>query len=242
MTRLVLFADVQGNAIALEAIFAHAGRFQPDATLCLGDIASGAQPRETIHLLRKYNVLCVRGNMDEVLLTPELSAPIDNDSDENRKFHEIDLWGAAQLSADDQAFLRDLPLTLRYALDEKQSILCFHGAPQDINAPLDSRTSEEDLTHWLADYSGSIMATGHMHLPMLRTFGDTTIINPGSAGLPYGGKRLMPPQAQYALIEVEAGTVSIHFYTVAYNGDTLKNVIFSSGMPHADWYAGLWVI
>jgi predicted phosphodiesterase len=121
-------------------------------------------------------------------------------------------------------------------------MLCFHGAPEDVNAPLDSCTLDDDLTRWLAGYSATLMVTGHMHLPMLRTFGDTTLINPGSVGLPYGGKRLMPAQAQYVMIESQQGTLSIHFHTLAYNGELLKDAILQSGMPYADWYASLWAI
>ena len=243
MPRIALLADIQGNAVALETVFAHAESFQPDAYICLGDVASGAQPHEAITRLRSYNVLTVRGNMDDVLLDPSLSTPREGESSDAHNYHEIDEWGAAQLTQADREFLQGLPLTLTYTLDEIHAILCFHGAPEDYNAPMDARMSESELKRLLNGYSAPMLATGHMHLPMLRFFGETMLVNPGSVGLPFGGKghnRLMPPQAQYALIEVAQRTVSVNFYTVAYDGEQLKHAILNSGMPHAEWYASLW--
>ena len=60
--RVGLISDIHGNLLALDAVLAELEREQLDGLVCLGDVAVGPQPRET---------LARAGRLDEARLTFE---------------------------------------------------------------------------------------------------------------------------------------------------------------------------
>ena len=63
--RIALISDLHGNAVALEAVLAHADRMGVDETICLGDVATlGPRPREVVGMLRDRGCRCILGNHD----------------------------------------------------------------------------------------------------------------------------------------------------------------------------------
>lgn len=234
--QITIISDIQGNAFALEHVLRQARRAGTGRVLCLGDLASGPEPVAVLDLLRAYDVTCVRGNMDEVLVDPP--AYSGSDADE-RKYAEIDRWGHEQLSAAHRDHLRTLPLTVSFEAG-MLSGLCFHGSPGSTEDVIDSTTPAERLDELLKDTNETILITGHMHLPMLRAFGDRVILNPGSVGLSYGGKRLMPTRAEYAVLSVTGSDFAITFHQTDYDPGAFKRRLLVSGMPHAEWYASKW--
>ena len=98
------------------------------------------------------------------------------------------------LNEDELRYLRGLPLTAACEVAGVHFLLC-HATP---SSPLyEYRTADSDL--WFADpqeRSGVVLA-GHTHLPFHRTQGDTTVVNPGSAGQPKHGRA----EACYAIWE-----------------------------------------
>ena len=232
LTRIAVISDIQGNAIALESVLAKILQDGIDQIICLGDLASGPEPTQVLALLHEYDVICVRGNMDEVLVDPPSLNGLEGD---DLKYVEMDRWCFEQLSSADKAFLHDLPLT--YASDD---LLCFHGSPLSSEDVIAASTPDERLETMLKDTDETILMTGHMHLPMLRTFGDQVIVNPGSVGLPYGGKRLMPTRAEYALLAISEADYAISFHQVYYDIHVFSQRLLTSNMPHAEWYLSQW--
>jgi putative phosphoesterase len=230
--KIAVFADIQGNAIALEAALNDMRRHQPDRRICLGDVVTGAQPVRCLQLLREANCRVVQGNMDAAVLN--LSA-YDGDDDDERRYSEIDQWCYAQLSAEDRRYLADLPAQL--ALDTPFGrLLCVHGSPRSFDDMIDAATSESQLATMLTDCEADVLAVGHMHTPLLRRFGSMKIVNPGSVGLPYGARRPMPCRAQYAIVQAGAA----QFYSVNYEVSAMKRGLLNSAMPHRDWFAARW--
>jgi len=235
--RIAIINDIQGNALALEHVLAHRQQQSIDRIICLGDLVSGFEPCRVLELIRAHDILTVRGNMDEVILNPR-AVTLDA-AETTQKYAAIDIWCQQQLSDADKAYLRALPLT--YALDvEAVSMLFCHAAPNAVDDVLDSMTPDEQVGQMLRGFSQTIIATGHMHNPMLRRFGEQTIINPGSVGLPYGAKRPMPVVAEYAILSIASTTFNVTFHRIAYAHAELQQRILGSNMPHAAWYSSLW--
>jgi putative phosphoesterase len=234
--RTAVLADIQGNAFALEHALQHISHEGADQIVCLGDVATGPEPRAVLDLLQQYHCLCVRGNMDEVVLNPQL---YNGPNDDERKYAEMDRWCHEQLSEADLQVLRSWPLALSVEIGAQRA-LCFHGSPQSTTDVINSATPDEQLAELLGDVREPILLTGHMHLPMLRQFGDQLILNPGSIGLPYGGKRPMPTRADYLLMTTNGENVALSFHRVGYDAGPFRRRLLASGLPHAAWFLAKW--
>src|SRR5205085_10109522 len=99
-----------------------------------------------------------------------------------------------RLTPDHRKYLAGLPSSLHLTLHGKRFFL-VHATPRD---PLDELAPPEvdfwkrRLEHIDADY----VCVGHTHTQYILQVGKTTVINPGSVGLPRDGD----PRAAYAII------------------------------------------
>jgi predicted phosphodiesterase len=96
----------------------------------------------------------------------------------------------------------------------------------------------------LAGFEASVLAVGHTHFQMMRRHGDAIVVNPGSVGLPfYRHAEVMQiaPWAEYGLVTFESGRFAIELRRTTFDVDAFVRLMLSSGMPHAEWWAELWV-
>jgi predicted phosphodiesterase len=106
-------------------------------------------------------------------------------------------------------------------------------------------TPEEELGEMLEGWSASIMAGGHTHEPMLRAYGESLLLNPGSVGLPYrqpvpSGEAYRPPWGEYALVDWQASSCCVEFGRVRFEVRRLLEAAKESGMPHVEWWIEAW--
>ena len=66
--RLGLISDIHGNLLALDAVLDELNESRIDRLVCLGDVAAGPEPRETVERLRELGCPVVRGNWDTWVL------------------------------------------------------------------------------------------------------------------------------------------------------------------------------
>jgi predicted phosphodiesterase len=178
------------------------------------------------------------GNTDAWLLDPS-PAPVEDES--ARRLMETETWSAQQLAESDREFLRTFRPTVEVALGDGTSLLCFHGSPRSNLDVIRGDTPRGDLLVMLDGWNAGVMAGGHTHEPMLRRLGSTTIINPGSVGLPFeAGAPTYPDGARYAIVTAEAGTLSVEFRRARIETEAVARAILGSGMPHAAYWAGQW--
>jgi putative phosphoesterase len=186
--RVLLLADVHGNWAALEAI-----RERFDACLFLGDLVDyGPDPGPCVEWVRRNVRVGVRGNHDHGVaqnvevqgvggfrfLTAVTRPPT-----------------VAALTSDQRRFLADLPTSRMLTLDGKRFLL-VHATPRD---PLDEY-APADPAFWaprLAGLAVDFVCVGHTHQPYVLPVNGTTVVNPGSVGLPRDGD----PRVSYAVIE-----------------------------------------
>lgn len=241
--QIALISDIHGNLPALEAVLAELEAEGIDQMVCLGDVALfGPQPRPVLALLKEVACPVVMGNTDAWALDP---GPFEARDEDSHRFYGIELWGARELTTGALDYLSSFQPSVEVPFGGGESLLCYHGSPRSNTDTILSTTPDDELDPMLSDYQAIVMAGGHTHTQMLRRFRRTTLINPGSTGLPIvldasTGKVRSPAWAEYALVGWQAGALGIEFRRTPYDIDSLIEVALACGMPHAEWWVRSW--
>ncbi|MBA3365913.1 MAG: metallophosphoesterase family protein [Actinobacteria bacterium] len=237
--RLGLISDLHGNLFALEAVLDEFRDEQLDQLVCLGDIAVGPQPAETIARLRELDCPVVMGNWDAYFVSgfPE------PDNDLDRRLMELGAWWKAGLSDADLEYLRGLSTAVRLPVDDGFELLAFHGSPRSSEDRILPTTPDEQLDQMLGARRAQLMVGGHTHFQMVRRHGEGLVVNPGSVGLPF--ERQEPvmrvcPWAEYGIVEARDGSLSVDLRRTSFDVGAHLNLMRRSGMPHVEWWTGLW--
>jgi predicted phosphodiesterase len=214
-----------------------------DQVVCLGDVAWGPQPRQTVERLRVLGYPTVMGNTDEELLDVPADPAVDDNA---RMIREIARWCAAQLSDADREYLRTFRPTVEIPLGDERTLLCFHGSPRSFHDRIVDTTPEVELMPMLAGHSATVLAGGHTHQQLLRRYRESILVNPGSVGLPFeraageGDQARNPPWAEYAVVSVECGALGVELRRVPLDLAAVMAAIRASGMPYAKEFARDW--
>ncbi|MBR0673672.1 metallophosphoesterase family protein [Neoroseomonas soli] len=222
--RLAVIADIHGNAAALETVLADIAARGADATVCLGDIASGAGwPRETVEILQEAGIPCIRGNHDRWISEHDPG-----------KLGMQDRIAYEGLTASQREWLMELPLTLEPA----PGVLAVHGTPSsDVQNLIEEVVAERlrpapmaVLRERLggAGMAARVVLCGHSHRTgMVQVPGGPLVVNPGSLGLP--GFRISrepahrqeagTPHARYALLHLCGERVGVELLAIGYDWD-----------------------
>ncbi len=225
--RIMLMADVHGNAAALEAVVAAAGSF--DRCIFLGDIVGfGPEPKESLRLLRAVAAgtatLIIAGNHDQGFMSRSgqwHGGAVHNGS-------EWEDWTAAQLDVDDRAWLAGLPV---------EAETCIHGTPARVchylrptSSHIDDAALYAEMDREASEADASLVVFGHYHRSVDVGLRDTRFINPGSVGQQRDGR----PEARFAIWEPDG----IEFRRVLY--DVERTVAALSRLPMVEPYRSIW--
>lgn len=231
--RYAILADIHGNLAAFQAVLDDArdhGGF--DEIWCLGDVVGyGPEPHQCIELLRSFKHLCIAGNHDWAAI-----GNMDT-SDFNPVAAQACHWTASQLTEEDIAYLKALPLTL-----VQGNCTLAHGSPREPiwEYLLSLEQARENLDHFTTAYC----LVGHSHVPLVfeqtghgmayRVLNDGVkielgesrlIINPGGVGQPRDGD----PRAAYAIYDSETHT--IFHYRAEYDIAVTQRKMAEHGLP-----------
>jgi predicted phosphodiesterase len=239
--KIIIFSDIHGNAFALETILPELRHESPDHLVCLGDaVQGGAQPAQTVALLRQLACPVVMGNADSWLLSGEETGAENIPEARLRRLNDVRDWTLSQLSEADRAFIAAFQPTVTIPLDGERSLLCFHGSPASFDDIILPTTPEDQFLAYLALHLPHIMTGGHTHMQQTRRIGaESFFFNPGSVGFAYrhyqpDGAFHADPWAEYAVLTVANKRVSLDFRRVPYSRDALLNIYRASGRPHLD--------
>lgn len=201
--RIAIISDVHANLAALEAI-----REPYDLLFCLGDLVDyGPQPGEVIQWVRERALTVIRGNHDHALAygVDCRCAPVLREASVTTR-----RWHSQLLSPEDKEYLRGRPITERLEVVGATFHLAHASPTGDLyDYHIIPEAPDEVLTEAIEGIEADFILLGHTHLPMLRTFGTTTIVNPGSVGQPRHGDS----RASYAIWE----DGEVKFYRDAYD-------------------------
>jgi predicted phosphodiesterase len=247
--RALILSDIHANLEALDAVLA-AAEGQWDELWNLGDVVGyGGAPNQVIERIRPLQRLIVRGNHDRVCcgLTSALGF--------NPVARTAAMWTKDQLSADNLAWLKEVPqgpLT-----PAAEGITCAHGSPLDEDKYI---LSVRDAWAPLQQMLTPITFFGHTHIQggfsqkghqwhelrtglahprnahdeprsraesstLLLAEGTRHLINPGSVGQP----RDCDWRAAFALFDTEAREIT--FRRVPYDLVASQGRILMAGLP-----------
>ena len=177
MRRVAVIADVHGNLPALEAVLAEPDVAAADLVVSAGDAVAGPMPRECFDALRSLGdrVAFVRGNADRLVVARDPE-------------HGLD-WCAERLGDERLAELARWPLTTSVDVDGLGRVLVCHAVPDDDETIVTRMTPEPELVTAFADAEADVVVCGHTHIQFDRPAGSKRVVNAGSVGSPYEGRR-----------------------------------------------------
>ncbi len=237
-TRLACLSDIHANLTAFETVLADLDRQKPDQVIFLGDAATlGPQPRAVMARLRALGCPCIMGNHDAFTLD-RATAP---------DLHWVPDWYARQLTDADLDFIRTFQPRLTLPLTGNRTLLCSHGSPKSNTDQIFPTTPAGKLEAMLEGHPADLYLGGHTHIQMMKQYKGRLVINAGSVGMPFElvpfpetGPRFLP-WAEYTIINDDGGSLGIELRRIPLDMQKLRESYFSSQMPDATYWYGLWL-
>lgn len=195
--KIAVISDIHSNELALKAVLdelQYKGIKYEDI-YCSGDlIGYGPNPNEVVEIIKDCNLKCVMGNNDKNIAFFDVrdSRKMMN---ENKITNSL-LWTSETLSAENKAFVRELPHELNFEVSDKD-ILMVHGSPFSLSEYVykdDIYVQEEILEKYVFD----LILFGHTHKPYWKNMRERYFVNAGSVGFPKDGDY----RACYSVIEL----------------------------------------
>ncbi len=213
---LLLFSDIHGNNHAFDAfVKILSTQNKQYKLLFLGDfIGYYYGVNKIISYCRENDISCLLGNHDKYfldILDGKLS--LKKHVEKYGRSYEIAL---DTVSKENISFLRRLDKNRILTSANKKVYIC-HGSPLD---NLEGRIyPDTDLSKFETAVKGfNYVVTGHTHYKMIRSYGSTIFLNPGSLGQQRDGKG-----CSYMILDLEKDVYSFH--TVDYSITSLEKEI-----------------
>jgi len=173
--KLLILSDIHGNWSALEAVLA--AEPQRDGVVFCGDVVDyGPQPVECLRWVARNARHLARGNHDNAL-------GFDEDCQCLGSFREFSLatraWHRGLVTGEDRKFLQAAPVLDWFKWDGALFRIA-HATPQ---GGLFDYLAADQWGEWIEGVEADYVLLGHTHVQGVRTFGTTTVVNPGSVGL-----------------------------------------------------------
>jgi len=215
---LLILSDIHGNWPALEAVLQTEP--PPDAVVFCGDVVDyGPQPVECLRWLVRHANHAVRGNHDNAIA-------LDEDCRCLGAFRDFSLatraWHKTLLRRSEVGFLCGLPKLCRFQWDGRRFLMA-HATPRgDLFEYLDRERWGDCVAGLDVDY----VLLGHTHVQGMGSFGEVTVVNPGSVGL----ARDYPGEACYAVyadghLELKRIRYEVHLTLAALRASPLPPAI-----------------
>jgi putative phosphoesterase len=190
--RIGIVSDIHGNAAGLQRALDRMG--DVDELLCVGDVVEDFRfSNEAVAILRDRGALCVKGNHDIGLLSPNGTRA----------------RSAAHVQGTMVEWLDAQPLLIEVNVSGKK-LLMTHASPFAPHTQYVTRHPPE--LKRFADLNADYVVIGHTHAQMAATIGRSLVINPGSVGQatdPGNDRRL-----SYAVLDTTTDEVVFDNYTL----------------------------
>lgn len=234
--KIAIFSDVHGNLAGLEAVISEIDRIKPDEVVVAGDLCMmGPRPAECLALLRSRNIAGVYGNTDEWLL--DRQPPPDH-------MIAATAWAKERLDASAINMLGDLPFQIRYSPtgNSDDDLLIVHANPRDVNKiifPSEPdqleyygriRQADAELEPLLAGLEAAVLAFGHLHIPGIRWWRTTRLVNVSSVSLPGDHD----PRSKFVVFTWTSGGWQIEHFRVSYDLEAEANAFRHNPIPGWD--------
>ena len=238
-SKVALLADIHGNSPALQAVMEDIQRQGCSHVFMLGDLINGVDPTGCAQLLRnrcaqaRIDLICLKGNAEAYLLTPDREALLGRPEPWNLEMIQLVQWFAAHLTYEDMEWIRSFHDFVLW-----QDACLVHDSPNDRlypeswhNPDLETKYQEwfhhapglypempepewQKLWAFMEAHHFAQVFCGHTHVPFYREYEGKRVCNPGSVGVPLDGD----PRPSWLLVSGSAdGLPEILFRRVDYD-------------------------
>ncbi len=224
--KIALIGDIHANLPALQAVLADITTQGVDAIWNAGDsVGYGPFPNEVLDMLQERDILSIVGNYD----LKALSMPTRSNKWRKKK-NPLKLlafqWAFDTLTPANRNYLRSLPEQRRLKA-MKKDILLTHASPVSNKEFVGYNTSKKRLKELALASAADIVVCGHSHQAFAGKAKGVWFINTGSVGRPDDGN----PEACYAVLNLEEGSISIEHHRVGYDIKRTIEAIHANHLP-----------
>lgn len=254
MERIAILSDVHGNITALESVISDIERRGISKIYCLGDsVIKCANPDKVIDLLREKCEVMLLGNCDEIICRPNI---------EHGRF-----WSRDKIGKDRANFIYNSPISYEFYMSG-HLIRLFHASPISLEHIFNPMYPNSDTIYFNKiitdpndlfkntkligktenDPIPDVIGFGHLHTPNLYRFGNKTIFNVGSVGVPVemsneGEENVtskFSTMSSYMILEGELGSkelssISFNLVRVPYDIEKEIKYLEESDMPNKEF-------
>jgi predicted phosphodiesterase len=225
--KIAALGDIHGNYQALITVLEHVETWQPDLVLVLGDIVNrGPRSKDCFDLIQKKSAQpgwhVIKGNHEGYVLNFE--DPTFSRQGSDFELRQVIYWTYESLSRKDLDELIDLPVEIKIKDPGPGLIQAAHASTAGDRIGIYPSTPDSRLGNLIPE-KASLFMVGHTHQPLIRTFGETLIINTGSVGLPFDGDT----RAAYGQITYRNGGWQGSIARVDYDLEAAETDFYDSG-------------
>ena len=252
MDRIAIISDVHGNVSALNSVMEDIEKRGITTIYCLGDsVIKCANPDKVVDIIREKCEVILKGNCDDVVCRPGI---------EYGKFWSRDIIGEERAN-----FLYNCPVSYEFYMSG-HLIRLFHASPfslddmfnpvydnsdsefyANIRNPMDMFKNTEFIGKTENDPVPDIVGYGHIHTPNIFRYGNKSIFNTGSVGIPVeminedenDETNKFSTMASYAILEgnlnsLNLDTFSITLVRIPYDATEEIKALEDSNMPNKE--------
>ena len=235
MDKIAIISDIHGNLVALKSVLDDINARGIDRIYCLGDlVAKGAEPKQSLELIRKTCQVVIKGNCDDVIA---------------RNFDtEEHIWNRIQIGEDNIKYLDNLPFSYDFLLSGLK-VRLIHSSPNDLYESIDYYNVNENVNDEIQnmfkfedDYNPDIVIFGHIHSPFIYRQSEKMLLNPGAVSngcdiMEKNGKKYN--LSSYMILEgnlgsVDADVISYEIVKIPYNYEQEVENLRNSNMPNKE--------
>ena len=228
--RVALLGGVYSNYLALAAALTDARARGAEQIFCLGDLGGfGPHPDRVFPLLQDAGVVCVQGNYDLAVAQGAADCGCGYSDPRDNHFARISYeYTVRNTSAPYRRWLGALPPALKFALGDRQVLLC-HGSPRQVNEFLwESTTPNGLLERFCRETASDVLCFTHTGIKWHRALpSGHQAVNVGALGRPENDGT---PRVWYTLLSA-GHEPSVEFVPVAYDHEALAREMARERLP-----------
>jgi len=185
--QIAVLADIHGNLPALEAVAAEIDQLSPDLVFVAGDFQNrGPNPREVTEFVAESGWTLLRGNHEDYVIRQSQKAQSEDITD---YYNWLPARWTADLTSDFVESIKLLPIATTFKGPDDLLITIAHGSPRSNNEGFFPKTTEAKAKEMIGIDPPSLLCVGHSHIPFVRQFSPTLLVNVGAVGFPFDGDR-----------------------------------------------------